>query len=241
MTSTVTLGVLECDHVGERNRAIAGDYTDMFTTLFAAHAPRLELVPVDVIGGELPDSVHECDAWLITGSRYSVYDDDQRGWIDPLAELVRGAHDAAVPVAGICFGHQLLAQALGGEVARAASGWGAGILDVAVERTEPWMQPPADCLALHFMHQDQVVVPPPGAVVLGRAAHCPVAMMAVGPTTVGVQPHPEFVPAYTDVLLAARVDRIGADAVAAARARLTRPTDEGTVARWLAAVLARGC
>lgn len=233
-----TIGVLECDHVADRHRGIAGDYTDMFATLFAAHAPGLDLVPVDMIGGELPASPRDCAGWLCTGSRHSVY--DGLDWIEPLAGFVRDVRNAGVPFAGVCFGHQILAHALGGEVARARSGWGAGVLPVTVEERAPWMRPPADALALHFMHQDQVVSLPPGAVALGRADHCPVALMQAAPAMVGVQPHPEFTVAYTDALLAERVARIGDEAVAAARAGLSQPTDEATVARWLGRVLTFG-
>jgi GMP synthase-like glutamine amidotransferase len=233
-----TIGVLECDHVADRHRGIAGDYTDMFAALFAAYVPGLDLVPVDVVGGELPASPHDCAGWMSTGSRHSVY--DGLDWIEPLAGFVRDVRDAGVPFAGVCFGHQLLAHALGGDVARAASGWGAGALRVTVEQRAPWMRPRADALALHFMHQDQVVKLPPGAVALGRADHCPVAVMQAAPAMVGVQPHPEFTAAYTDALLRERVARIGDEAVTVARAGLSRPTDEATVARWLGQVLTSG-
>ena len=154
---------------------------------------------------------------------------------------MRDVRDAGVPFVGICFGHQLLAHALGGRVARAATGWGAGTHRIVVdERAEPWMDPPAAELALHFMHQDQVEVLPPGGVVLGRADHCPVALMRVGGTMVGIQPHPEFPAAYVDALLADRVARIGDDEVAAARAGLAQPTDEATVAGWFARILRAG-
>ena len=235
-----TVGVLLCDHVSERNRPIAGDYADMFAALFAAHAPTLEVVPVDAVGGELPGAVDDCEAWLCTGSRHSVYDPAQAHWIDPLAGFLRRVHRAGLPCAGICFGHQLLAHALGGTVARAATGWGVGVRDIAVVCPQPWMAPPASRLALQFMHQDQVVAVPPGGVVLGSAAHCPVAMLQVGPAMVGIQAHPEFGPAYVDVLLAAREDVIGPAVVAAARSGLGRPTDEAVVAHWLARVLASG-
>ena len=145
-----------------------------------------------------------------------------------------------MPFVGICFGHQLLAQALGGTVERAAVGWGAGVDGRDVEHRAAWMAPPTDELALHFMHQDQVVELPPGGRVLGRADHCPVALLEVGPTTMGVQAHPEFTRAYTDALLADRVARIGDAEVAAARAGLARRTDEATVARWMARVLTGG-
>lgn len=229
------VGLLECDHVAADRRAVAGDYRDMFAALFAAHAPGLDLVPVDVVGGEpLPDP-RACDGWVCTGSRHSVLDD--LDWVRALAGFVRSAHAAAVPFAGICFGHQMVAHALGGRVERAATGWGVGVHPVTIERPAPWMDPPADRVALHFMHQDQVVALPPGGRVLGRAPHCPVAVLEVGEAMVGVQAHPEFTPAYTEALLADRVARIGDAEVAAARASLAQPTDEAVVARWLARVV----
>jgi GMP synthase-like glutamine amidotransferase len=233
-----TIGLLECDHVDARHRAIAGDTADMFRALLAPHVPDLDLVPYDVIGGEMPDGPDACDGWVCPGSRHSVYDD--LDWIAKLSAFVGDIRDAGTPFAGICFGHQLLAHALGGRVARAASGWGVGTRTVTVDAQEPWMDPPAGALALHFMHQDQVQALPPGGVVLGRAEHCPVAVLRVGASMVGVQAHPEFPAAYVDALLADRVARIGDDHVAAARASLSQPTDEVTMGRWLARVLSRG-
>jgi len=229
------VGVLECDHVDDRHRPIAGDTIDMLAALLGPHAPDLELVPYDVIGGELPVDPTDCDGWICPGSRHSVYDD--LAWIEGLSAFVRAVRDAGVPFVGICFGHQVLAHALGGRVAKAAVGWGAGRQVLVVDRTAPWMDPPAGKLALHYMHQDQVEELPPGGVVLGGADHCPAALMTVGDTMVGIQPHPEFPAAYVDALLADRVARIGEDEVAAARAGLSQPTDEATVGSWFARVL----
>ena len=229
------VGVLECDHVDDRHRPIAGDTIDMLAALLGPHAPHLELVPYDVIGGELPVDPTDCDGWICPGSRHSVYDD--LAWIEGLSAFVRAVRDAGVPFVGICFGHQVLAHALGGRVAKAAVGWGAGRQVLVVDRTAPWMDPPAGKLALHYMHQDQVEELPPGGVVLGGADHCLAALMTVGDTMVGIQPHPEFPAAYVDALLADRVARIGEDEVAAARAGLSQPTDEATVGSWFARVL----
>lgn len=229
------IGVLECDHVEDRHRPIAGGTVDMLRSLLSPHAPDIELVPYDVIGGVLPSAPTDCDGWICPGSRHSVY--DELPWMGGLSAFVRDVRDAGVPFVGICFGHQLLAHALGGRVGKAATGWGAGRQVLVVDRTEPWMEPPTGKLALHYMHQDQVEELPPGGVVLGRADHCPVALIRVGETMVGIQPHPEFPAAYVDALLAERVARIGDEEVAAARAGLSQPTDEATVGRWLAHAL----
>ncbi len=113
------IGVLECDHVEERYRGIAGDYFDMFSSLLDRHG--VDLVRYDACDGVLPATPDECDGWIATGSRRSAYDD--LAWIHALAAFVRDVHRGATPYVGICFGHQLLAQALDGRVERAPAGW----------------------------------------------------------------------------------------------------------------------
>jgi GMP synthase-like glutamine amidotransferase len=225
------VGLLECDHVDARFRDVTDDYAAMFATLL----PDVDLVPYDAVNGELPTSPRECDGWLATGSRHSVYEDLE--WIGAASAFVRDVRDAGVPFVGVCFGHQLLAHALGGTVERHGGGWGAGIRRLDIVRTESWMEPPAAACNLHFMHQDQVTRAPAGAVVLGCADHCEVAMFRVGDTMLGVQAHPEFTVAYAEALLTDRSERIGGDKAAEALTSLATPTDEAVVARWVARFL----
>ncbi|MEY2476703.1 MAG: hypothetical protein QOG87_2018 [Actinomycetota bacterium] len=225
------IGLLECDHVDARFR----DVTDDYAALFAALLPEVELIPYDVVNGQLPCAPDECDGWLATGSRHSVYED--LDWIASAARFVRDVRAAEIPFVGVCFGHQLLAHALGGTVARHDGGWGAGIRRLDIVRTESWMEPAADACQLHFMHQDQVTEAPDGAIVLGRADHCEVAMFRVGDTMLGVQAHPEFTVAYAEALLTDRTERIGGDRATEALASLTTPTDEAVVAAWVARFL----
>lgn len=229
------VGLLECDHVSDRFRHLSGDYADMFGALLGEGG--VELVPFDVCNGVVPDAPDQCDAWLCTGSRRSVYDDDE--WIEPASAFVRQVRDAGVPFVGICFGHQLLAHALGGSVEKAGCGWGVGIHPVRMVRSEPWMRPARERLQLHFMHQDQVTRPPADAVVLGCTDHCEVAMFRVGDSMLGMQAHPEFTVPYADALLADRTERVGGDRAEEARRSLTTATDEAVVARWLTGFLTR--
>lgn len=229
------VGLLECDHVDDRFRDIAGDYRDMFTRLLEPHG--LELVPVDACNGELPARPHDFDGYVCTGSRRSACDD--LPWIHELSRLVADIARAGVPFVGICFGHQLLAHALGGEVRRAEGGWGVGPHDTVVEQVEPWMEPGRARPRLQYMHQDQVVRLPDDGVVLAVADHCPVAMLRVGERMLGIQAHPEFPAAYTEALLSARVDRIGAEKVDAARRASSTANDGDAVAAWVASFLRR--
>lgn len=209
----------------------------MWDRLFAQHAPEIRLTRYDVLAGVPLPPPQRHAAWLMTGSRQSVFDGDP--WIGRVLEFIRAIHEVGRPFVGICFGHQAIAQALGGETRRAPAGWGIGVHGVDVIGQRPWMQPPAESLSILVSHQDQVAEVPPGGEVLAGNDHCSVWMLQVGPTTLGIQGHPEFVAPYARALMDARAGRIPADTMAEARASLERPTDERVLARWMAAFLSQ--
>jgi len=213
------IGVLECDHVDDRYTSIGGDYFDMFERVL----PMIDLVRYDVVNGTIPADPGECDGWLATGSRHSVYEDID--WIPRLGAFVRAVHDSDTPFVGICFGHQLLAHFTGGSVEKSESGWnvGAHVLNTG-ER-------------LLYMHQDQVEIVPRRGRVLASTAHCPNAVIAVGNHMLGIQAHPEFPADYVAALLEVRRERIGHDRVEQALASLAAPRDEPAAASWMCNVL----
>jgi GMP synthase-like glutamine amidotransferase len=192
--------------------------------------PELDVETFDVCHGQLPSSIDACDAYVCGASRWSVFDD--QAWIPPLTAFVRALHAGERPFVGICFGHQLMAEALGGRVARGTS-WGIGVQPIDVTRHESWMQPARERLQLLHSHQDQVEQLPPDAVVLGSSPHCPVALFRVGSTMLGIQAHPELAGAYVDALMVDRTERIGAEPVRRARATLNTPTDADIVSQWV--------
>jgi GMP synthase-like glutamine amidotransferase len=221
------LGLLVCDHVRPELRAISGDYEDMFRRLFAGH-DEVDVVVYDAIGGELPGSPGECDAWLTTGSRHSVNDDQQ--WIRDLEGFVRDVAAAGVPFIGICFGHQLIAKAMGGSVVRSERGWGVGLKEVEVS--------PALGLGKSYRlltsHQDQVEAIPPDAEVLGWNEHCPVSMLRVGSRMLGIQGHPEFDPAYSRALMELRRGTVISEPIVdEGLATLDQAPDSDRLAEWI--------
>jgi GMP synthase-like glutamine amidotransferase len=231
----VNVALLECDHVDERLRPIAGGYPEMFEALLRPVLPRAKITRFDVCHGRLPDSPDECDAYLCTGSRSSVY--ESLPWIDELQAFIRDLRGSGRPFVGICFGHQALAQALGGEVAKSGYGWGVGAHDIGVVERESWMQPPLEKVRLQYMHQDEVCRLPPDAKLLARGEHCEVAMFSVDGTMLGIEGHPEFPAEYNEALMRGRIGRIGRERVDAGIASFAEPTDEAAVALWIAKFL----
>ena len=221
------VGLLQCDHVLDKFQPIAGDYHQMFAALFTT----VDMVAYDVCNGHFPDSVTECDAYLCTGSKYSVYDDID--WIQELQRFVQELYAREKIFVGVCFGHQMLGHALGGKVEKTAAGWCVGAHTFQVNQPESWMTPFQSTYRLLMMCQDQIVALPPESTVLATTPVCPVGMLRVGPRLLGLQAHPEFPVAYERALLENRVDRIGAEKVAAGLESLARPLDAGMMGEWM--------
>ncbi|MGZ8734380.1 MAG: type 1 glutamine amidotransferase [Acidimicrobiia bacterium] len=226
------IGLLVVGHVDETSRGVAGDYPELFGALLTDHG--VDLVEYDIAAGHLPDTVAECDGWLCSPSRSSVYDD--LAWISSAEELLRDVIAAEQPYVGICFGHQLLARALGATVERYPGGWQVGAQTYELLHHQPWMSPPRLQVTLIASHQDQVTTLPARAELLARgvSGESRIAGFTVGERAWTLQAHPEFVAPLADHLLSRRVELIGAERVNAARASLTTPLDREIVGAWIA-------
>ena len=236
MSNGVRVGLVQCGHVHADLVPASGDYPTVFARLLAPHG--IDLVTYDVQTGPPPSDPAHCDGWLVSGSANSTYDDAP--WIAPIEAFLRSVLEAAVPLVGICFGHQLLAQAMGGKVEASDAGWGVGAHTYELlgpPRTPGW--PASSELRLIASHQDQVTVLPDGADVIARTDHCPVAGFTLGPRAMAIQPHPEYDAAMSRALTTARYDRIGPAAADAALASLGEPLDQEPVGAWIAAFLAQ--
>lgn len=228
--STLRIGLLLAGAVDEASRHVAGDYPELFGALLGGHD--VALVPYDVRSGHLPASTGECDGWVCSPSRSSVYDDEP--WIGELQSLLRHFVEDAAPFVGICFGHQLLAQALGGRVERSPRGWGVGVHEYRVVRPLPWHDgEPVGTVRLLASHQDQVVDLPDAATTWATSEFCPHAGFTVGETAWTIQTHPEFVPELAEHLLARRVELIGDARAREARSTLDQPLDRARFADWM--------
>ena len=222
------IGILQAGHVPEAQRPVHGDYDAMFERLLAGRG--LDFAAWDVEGMAFPEAPEVCDGWLVTGSRHGVYEDHP--FIPPLEDFVRACVAADRPVVGICFGHQIVAQALGGRVEKFAGGWSVGRRSYDA---------PGGPLALNAWHQDQVVEAPEGAVAVASNDHCHNAVLAYDRRAWTIQPHPEFSDALVADFVAARqgtgtypealMERAARDAARGA------PADAGRVADAIARFL----
>jgi len=227
----VKLGILKSDDVRSELVDEFGEYPDMFTRLLRAVEPTLEIVSYEVQHGDYPQNIDEVDAYLITGSKASVYDDVD--WIRQLADFVRTLHKARKKLLGICFGHQMVAHALDGKAEKSHKGWGVGSDTVRFFDHNNRYAAETDGYCLWFSHQDQVVIPAAGATVLGGTSFCPIAMCQLENHILTIQGHPEFSPDFARGLLNLRKDIVGDDVYRRGISSLNLPTDRQRVAEWL--------
>ena len=202
------IGILQTGLAPDALREM-GDYPDMFARLLNGQGFSFETFRV--VEGVFPASVQTCDGWLITGSRHGVYEDHP--FIPPLEDFIRRAVAKAVPLVGICFGHQIIAQALGGQVGKHPAGWAVGAQDYDFD---------GETISLNAWHQDQVMTPPEGAEVAAHNAFCANAALIYGDRAFTVQAHPEFRDDFIEGLMAHRGAAIPPALLDAARDRRGR-------------------
>ena len=232
------IGILETGRPSDDLMAVHKDYPFMCQRLLEDTGQALEFSRFAVLDGEFPSNPSQCDAWLITGSKFGVYEDHD--WIGKLKEFLRRAYDRDVPIVGICFGHQILAEALGGRVVKSDKGWGVGIHDYPIAEKRDWMTGAKDMLSIQAYHQDQIVDLPEEAKVLAGTDFCPNAMLVYGNKALSFQGHPEFREDYaTDLIKARRGTLLQEDVADRALETVGNPNDSSLVARWIMAFLAQ--
>jgi GMP synthase-like glutamine amidotransferase len=195
------VGIIECGPVPAPLQDKYISYPAMFAAQLGALLPGAAFTTVSVVNGETLPAPDACDAWLIPGSRHGVYDD--LPWIDPLKHFIREAAKLKRPMAGVCFGHQIIAEALGGKVEKAAIGFRVGM-----ERYETTLGGAPQTVTMPASHQDQVVLQPPDSEVVAKTAACAIAGLRYKTAPVlSVQFHPEFSRDYLSDLIALRAQQ----------------------------------
>jgi GMP synthase (glutamine-hydrolysing) len=222
------IGILKTGHIPRRLADRHPDYDGMFINLLKGRG--LDFDVYDVETGVFPDAVDAADGWLITGSACGAYED--HAWIPPLEEFIRAARAQGVRTIGICFGHQVLAQAMGARVEKFSGGRSMGAVEYDLPDT-------GETLTLLAFHGDQVMTVPDGARVIASGSFCRIAGLAYDdeagrPWAMSLQPHPEFDARYEADLIDAYSDGLPREAVEAAKASLVSLLDNDRVAAWMA-------
>lgn len=222
------IGILMTGHAVPELLERTGDYDAMFARLLAGHG--FTFATYNVVDEEYPEAPDACDGWLISGSKHGAYEDHP--WIPPLEDFIRAVYADGRPMIGVCFGHQIIAQALGGKVIKYPGGWSVGRTEYALD---------GETLALNAWHQDQVVELPQDAEVIGKSDFCANAALVYGDRILTIQPHPEFGPDVVDDLIRLRGKGVVPDDLLEGASRgLDAPTDAARFADRMAAFFKKG-
>jgi len=225
------LGILECDNVPGNLRSRHISYTRMFDRLLRPHAPELSCATFRVHAEEFPEHPDDCDGYLLTGSARSVYESEP--WIEQLEEYVRTLHRLRKPMIGICFGHQMIAQALGGRTEKAEQGWGVGRQTYQMEKTPAWLDSTLPEFSILASHQDQVTELPESATRIATSDFCENAAFTLGDHVLSLQGHPEFTKEFSQGILDLRHERFGEELYASGVHSLQQPIQADVVASWM--------
>ena len=230
------IGILNAYHFDANDTGYQLDYSRIFIEFVKSIYPeKADAVrEYKVAQGEFPQSVNECELWFITGSPKSVYEDIP--WIHNLRDFVVKLDETKVKTIAICFGHQMVAHALGGKVSKSPRGWGVGIRNFEMLIHKPWMDSPGSTtqkLSLLFSHQDQVEVLPPTAELLAQDEFCPFQMMQIGEHILTMQGHPEFTVNFARERLISRRDKMSAETFDKAMKSYAEASDFQLMIGWI--------
>lgn len=212
-----------------------GSYADMFKQLFALINADFTYDVFDVRDGVFPDSAEQCDGWVITGSKFNV--DENRDWMQKLKQLILEIDACKRPLLGICFGHQIIAEAFGGKVEPYQGGWGVGLHRYQLLGDNAFIKDGARSFAISAMHRYQVTEKPDNARTFAQSDFCQYAGLVYGDNILTVQAHPEFNLQYETDLVTIRKGAVIPDDIAeAGLAQLqasNAAADSKRVARWM--------
>ena len=224
--------LLKCGNVRRDLLHVSGDHEDMFISLFQKYAPSVKLFVFDVQKDNYPNNLNDYAGFLSTGSPDSVYDDFT--WINTYKSFTHKLFLNGHKHVGICFGHQMIAEALGGKVEKSERDWGIGIKRFQINSSTPWMNDEKlENYNLITSHQDQVVKLPENTKVISGNDHCPVGIFTIGDHVLGIQQHPEFTKEYHIASINSRRNIIKPELIKSALKSMDQKTDSNIVTKWI--------
>ena len=226
------IGLLNAYHFDLSPDTYQKDYAPMCMQYLKKILPEEEIKSYLVAQGVFPQEIDECTGYIITGSPASSY--DQEPWIQQLEEFIQRCHTKKKKVLGICFGHQIIAQALGGEVEKSSKGWGVGVKTATLVSSTPWITlSQGQSFSMLYSHQDQVSKMPPEAKLVATSDFCSINAYCIGEHIFSIQGHPEFTRTYAKNRYDARKDLLGSEIYTGAAASLQNSTDEELIGKWI--------
>ncbi len=184
-----------------------GDYPKMFSDLLDELNISHKIKNFDLINYDFPKNLDKTDLWLITGSSFGVY--EKIVWISELKKLIQKIYKLKIPLVGICFGHQIIAEALGGKVEKSHKGWGVGVHKYERKLNPKWSEIVGDFFSGYVSHQDQVIMKPENAYRVYGSDFCPNSILCYDdiekPIAVSIQSHPEFKKDCLEMIIQRRI------------------------------------
>jgi GMP synthase-like glutamine amidotransferase len=224
------IGIITCGHVDPPLSDDHGQYADMIESVLYDINDGYTFQDYDATLGQFPE-YGECHGFIISGSVHNAYDEDP--WILQLSEWIVGCEAQRKPLVGICFGHQLIARALGGKVEKSNKGWGIGSYEVQIKAQKKWMNLAVDTARLLVSHQDQVVIVPRAVKVIAGNDFCPNFMFVKDNHLFTVQGHPEFSTSFTEKLVEKRKHLIAPSYYQQAFEEINKPQDSALILHWI--------
>ncbi len=230
MSNAKVIAILDAVPESSLDTNRATSEADKFRRLLARSAARFERI--HVANDEWPVTSKSYDAYIVTGSPCSA--NEHAPWIARLSEFLRDAHARKAKLLGICFGHQLIAHALGGRVEPAAAGWQLGLQSIDITGETAWMKPSIARGTIYHINRDVVTKLPPGARLIAGSAFVTNEAYVLGENVLGLQGHPEQTVEHMRHIFAKLTSHVPSETLARAHASLREGEPDTAVwRRWI--------